>query len=100
MLNVIDNDSPRCFTPHLAVGDRIAIVSDTIANIRDLLEDYTDIKWIYESLIEYTLAISRIEERSPSKEERGDVSDWLQTLRRLDPKRQGRWADLEKHLAL
>ncbi|KAK0390016.1 hypothetical protein NLU13_3589 [Sarocladium strictum] len=100
MLNVIDSKTDRCFTPNLTTETRTEIISETIANIRDLLEDYTDIKWIYESLIEYTLALAQVQDRKASIEEREDLTSWLQTLRRLDPKRAGRWSDFEKNLAL
>ncbi|KAL2214325.1 protein prenylyltransferase [Sarocladium strictum] len=100
MLNVIELNGPRCFTPNLSQADRTGIISETIANIRDLLEDYNDIKWIYESLIEYTLALAQVEDRQSSDEERGEIAEWLRTLRGQDPKRTGRWTDLEKGLNL
>ena len=100
MLNVIDPHQSTCFIPNLATEARAKFISLTIDNIRDLLEDYTDIKWIYESLIEYTVTLAKVYERSLSAEERSEVAGWLHTLRSLDPKRNGRWADLEKELSL
>jgi geranylgeranyl transferase type-2 subunit alpha len=100
MLNVIDNKSPRCITPNLSTEARTEIITETVTNIRDLLEDYTDIKWIYESLIEYTLALAQVQSRKSSDEEREEVSSWLENLRKLDPKREGRWQDLKRDLGL
>lgn len=98
MLNVIELKGLRCFTPKLSQADRTGIISETIANIRGLLEDYNDIKWIFESLIEYTLALAQVEDRGSSDEERGEIAEWLRTLRDQDPKRAGRWTDFEKGL--
>lgn len=99
MLNVIDPQQTTCFTPNLAIEARAKYISLTIDNIRDLLEDYTDIKWIYESLIEYTMALARVLKRSLSAEDREEIAQWLKTLKSLDPKRNGRWTDLEKELS-
>lgn len=57
-------------------------------------------KWIYEALIEYTLAISQLDSRSTTSEEKTEVAQWLAELRELDRKRNGRWDDLETKLAL
>ena len=61
----------------------------------DMLDGAEDCKWIYDALIEYTLALSRIEERQLREDERVDCLQWLNELRKLDTLRGGRWADLE-----
>lgn len=100
MDHVIGTQDSRSFVPNLTAEARAELISETMFNIRDLLEDYKDIKWIYESLIEYTVALGQVEGRELSADERKDVAAWLQTLRDLDPKRNGRWKDLEKELSL
>jgi geranylgeranyl transferase type-2 subunit alpha len=65
-----------------------------MVDIKDLLEDYHDVKWIYEALMEYTLALCAMEERDPDDGERQDLKEWLAKLRSLDPMRNGRWNDL------
>lgn len=70
-----------------------------IEEIKDLLEDYTDIKWIYEALIGYTDSISGLGGAQPTEDSQ-EMRTWLSKLRELDPGREGRWSDLERRLAL
>ncbi|KAK3938383.1 hypothetical protein QBC46DRAFT_410281 [Diplogelasinospora grovesii] len=84
--------------PALTVDERAAYLRHEIEEINDLLEDYGDIKWIYEGLLECTLALKQLEQRA----ERGggifDVKTWLVKLQALDPMRSGRWSDLERRV--
>ena len=82
------------------MSDRKLYVMDEIANTRELLDDYTDIKQIYEALIEYTLALCRLDNQPLDGLQRADVAHWLEKLRELDPKRSGRWRDLMPKLGL
>ena len=81
--------------PHLSLEERMTYIARELDDIRDLLSDYDDVKWIYEALFEYTLAVAKMEERPLAENERTDVEEWLAQLRKLDPKRNGRWDDLE-----
>ncbi|PNY25049.1 Geranylgeranyl transferase type-2 subunit alpha [Tolypocladium capitatum] len=100
LLNLAEVRDHPAIAPRLAMYDRKLYVTDEITNIRELLEDYTDIKWIYEALIEYTLALCQLDSRPLDSLQREDVAHWLGKLRDLDPKRSGRWGDLETELGL
>lgn len=63
-----------------------------------MLDGAEDCKWIYIALIEYTMALRRLEERVPGPEERNECKLWLEELRKLDTFRGGRWDDLEKDI--
>lgn len=78
----------------------MAYLRREIEEIKDLLEDYTDVQLIYEGLFDYTLYLCQLEGRQPDVGERADLAAWLGKLKELDPMRQGRWADLERDLAL
>ncbi|RYP19671.1 hypothetical protein DL767_009605 [Monosporascus sp. MG133] len=84
--------------PALALDERIAHLRREIDDIKDLAKDYVDIKWIYEALLEYSVALARLEERAGRNGEREDLQVWLEKLRALDPMRKARWSDVEKQL--
>lgn len=100
MLNLIEHADRPTITGELNVDERVAYLKQEIADIKDLSEDYDDCKLIYEKLMEYTVALSVLEGRQPSSDEKVELESWLSTLRQLDPMRQGRWNDMEKGLAL
>ena len=100
VLNLVESARRPTITPHLTTEDRVSYLAREIADIKDLLEDYEDIKWIYEALMEYTLAMCRLDGRGPSDDEKRGLKKWLTQLRRLDPMRNGRWDDVGKDLAL
>lgn len=84
--------------PNFSPEERSAYVETQLVDLRDMLDGAEDCKWIYNALLEYTLAKAQMEERVPSSEEKSDVKIWLTELRKLDPIRAGRWDDLEKSL--
>lgn len=86
--------------PGFNMEERVTYVTREIDDIKDLLEDYDDCKLIYEALMDYTLALARLEERQPIEEEQEDLKQWLSKLQELDPMRSGRWIDMEKRLSL
>jgi len=86
--------------PHFSTEERIEYLEKEIVDIKDFLEDYDDVKWIYEALLEYTLSKSKIEQREVTAEEKGEAGEWLERLRALDPMRKGRWADISAALVL
>jgi geranylgeranyl transferase type-2 subunit alpha len=100
VLNILDRQPGGSITPNLPQGQRAQYVLREILDIRALLEDYDDIKWIYEVLVEYTIALTEFEGRKLSPAERQDLSGWIAQLRRLDPMRSGRWADLAREKVL
>ncbi|ORY58500.1 uncharacterized protein BCR38DRAFT_73794 [Pseudomassariella vexata] len=87
--------------PALTVEERRAYVMKEIEEIKDLLEDYDDVKWIYQGLLDYTLALGSLGGEGKGNEAEGfkdDMQEWLAKLRKLDPMRNGRWDDVEKTL--
>ncbi|KAF9765310.1 hypothetical protein IL306_002397 [Fusarium sp. DS 682] len=93
---LVDQSSRHTFVPGLTVAEQAAYVRHEINEIKSLLEDYTNVKYIYQSLLEYTLALQNLHQ--PSEHNTGDADDlrtWLAKLRVLDPKRKGRWDDIE-----
>lgn len=87
--------------PALTADERIEIVEKEIVDIRDLLEDYEDVKWIYEVLLEYSIALEGLSESQrvgDGEDTRRDQETWLAKLRELDPMRAGRWDDMTNEL--
>ncbi|KIH86337.1 geranylgeranyl transferase type-2 subunit alpha [Sporothrix brasiliensis 5110] len=95
MLDLTEYVGRPTIVPDLSLEERMAYIARELDDIRDLLSDYDDVKWIYEALFEYTLAVAKMEERPLAENERRDVEAWLAQLRKLDPKRSGRWDDLD-----
>ncbi|KAL6864550.1 hypothetical protein J3F83DRAFT_141590 [Trichoderma novae-zelandiae] len=87
---IVGDGNRPSITPNLTVEERVAYLKHEIEEIKDLLEDYDDIKWIYEALSEYTVALERLQQTKSSD---GDLQAWLSKLRTLDPMRTGRWND-------
>ncbi|KAK3304188.1 uncharacterized protein B0T15DRAFT_485907 [Chaetomium strumarium] len=100
VLNLVYPDKHPVMTRGLTTQDRIAYLTREIDEIKDLLEDYTDVQLIYEGLFEYTLYLCQLEGRQADAGERADLVAWLGKLKRLDPMRKGRWADVETELGL
>lgn len=100
MLNLIKHADRPTIIGELTVEERVAYLKQEIADVKELSEDYDDCKLIYEKLMEYTVALSALEGRQPSSNEKAELESWLSTLRKLDPMRQGRWYDVENGLAL
>lgn len=100
MLDLIEYVGRPTITRSLTVEERVSYITREIVDIKDLLEDYDDCKLIYEKLMDYTIALSSLEERQPSSDEKTELRTWLSKLRELDPMRSGRWDDVERNLAL
>jgi len=100
MLDLTNPVGRATITPKFTDEDRVTYLSREIQNIMDLLEDYDDIKWIYEALLEYTLSLCQLEGREPQAGEKKDLEKWLSKLKGLDPMRNGRWLDVEKDIGL
>ncbi|KAL1879096.1 hypothetical protein VTK73DRAFT_7320 [Phialemonium thermophilum] len=98
--NLTTSVGPTAITPNFTIEDRIAYLTRELQVVADFLEDYNDIKWIYEALLEYTLSLCQLQQRDLDVEERRDLQAWLTKLRSLDPMRNGRWEDMERDVAL
>ncbi|PHH69626.1 hypothetical protein CDD80_6607 [Ophiocordyceps camponoti-rufipedis] len=91
MHELVGSSNKHTFVPELPVTDRKLFALTEIDNVRELAGDYADVKWIWEALVEYTVAIVELEDRPLNRQERTDVISWLGTLRVRDRKRNGRW---------
>ncbi|PSR97336.1 hypothetical protein BD289DRAFT_426151 [Coniella lustricola] len=100
VLDLTEHANRPSITAGLSIDDRTAYLSEELAFIRDLLEDYDDCKLIYEKLMEYTLALVAIEQRELREDEKLDLQSWLNKARELDPMRKGRWGDVERDFQL
>jgi len=83
--------------PNFTISDRIEYVKRQLANVKDMLDGAEDCKWIYNALVEYTVALWRMQNRVPDNEKQ-DVTLWLAKLKQLDPFRVGKWNDIENSL--
>lgn len=97
--NVTSTDTTATIVPDLSTADRVADIQREIEGIKDLLEDYDDVNWIYVSLLEYSLAICRLEKRSP-KENLTELPQWLDKIKELDHLQAGRWKELATELQI
>lgn len=100
VLSLVERADRSAIAPHLTTEQRKSYIDRELDDIKDLLEDYVDIKWIYEALIEYTAAVSQITGQPLDQDQQQDIAQWLQKLVKLDPMRNGRWDDLRKELGI
>ncbi|KAL2132397.1 hypothetical protein VTI74DRAFT_3874 [Chaetomium olivicolor] len=100
VLNIVYPEKYPAMTAGFTVQDRVEYLTREIDDIKELLEDYQDVKLIYEGLFEYTLYLCELQGRKPDEEERENLVRWLEKLKQLDPMRNGRWMDLERECGL
>ncbi|KAK8078304.1 geranylgeranyl transferase type-2 subunit beta [Apiospora saccharicola] len=93
-----DQEAKGLIAPHLSLADRREFLDREVTEIKDLLEDYADVKLIYEALLEYAMAYRAMGESEADTANQDEMMVWLVKLRELDPLRRGRWDDLEKSL--
>lgn len=98
MATIVDEVGHAIITPNFTDEDRIEYATKQLVNLRDMLNGAEDCKWIYNALLEYTLALSRMQNRQPQQVDKEECRSWLAELRKLDPLRSGRWDDVEKSL--
>lgn len=78
-------------------SEQTETIEEQMAVIRELLDDTTDCKWIYQNLLQ--LWEQRNSVHDVGKLDEVDVAQqWLAQLRKLDPLRRGRWLDWEHRL--
>lgn len=81
----------------LGPKNRINYLVRELDKLQELLKGAEDCKWIYQALIEYSLAYKNL-----TGENKADTSleigKWLSQLQDLDPLRSGRWNDLAKSI--
>jgi geranylgeranyl transferase type-2 subunit alpha len=93
MASLIPGNEEYALITDFSTSERTDHLSQEIVEIKELAEDYVDVKWIYEALVEYTITLGQLRKLESSEEK--DVRGWLGRLRQLDPMRRGRWDDLE-----
>ncbi|KAF1963123.1 protein prenylyltransferase [Byssothecium circinans] len=96
--------SPSCPPEDLIVldldnSDRQKYYEHEMEYIREILEDESDCKWIYEALLHLAPAYLEVEAETKTFSTK-DMISWLEELKRLDPLRKGRWRDLAERLHL
>ncbi|KAH9886409.1 protein prenylyltransferase [Xylariomycetidae sp. FL2044] len=99
LISQIINDGRSTIVPALTTYEKITYVEREIEEIKDLLEDYEDVKWLYEVLIEYSLVLRQLKgSLDDDGDDQDDLKGWFKSLRELDPMRTGRWNDLERQV--
>ena len=83
--------------PNLSTEEKLEYLAEERHFMDEVLDEAKDCKWVYQALIEGSLIRKKLTE-TVSDQERNEVSGWLNELKRLDPLRKGRWADLQKTL--
>lgn len=96
--------SPSCppeklIVQNLTNGERQKYYENEMEYIKEILEDETDCKWIYEGLLGLAEANLEVDAGTGSVTTK-ELRAWLAELKRLDTLRRGRWDDLEKRLQL
>ncbi|KAI0803691.1 hypothetical protein GGR55DRAFT_661742 [Xylaria sp. FL0064] len=94
---VIGSQDRPSITPNLSTEQKISYLEREVEFIKDLLEDFSDIKWPYEALLEYPLALHHLQPSAKGQQRHGeDPKFWLNELRKLDAMQTGRWNDVER----
>ena len=101
LMSTLLPECPRgdCIALDLTNHDRQKYYAQEIEYIREILEDESDCKWIYESLL-YLARCYLDVDAGTTIFTTMDLQAWLGQLRRLDPLRRGRWSELEQSLGL
>ena len=80
-------------------GDRLHYLEQELENVKEMLDGAEDCKYIYQALLEYSRRYLEVEAGN-RKVTTMEMKEWLEELRKIDPLRKGRWADLESSLGL
>jgi geranylgeranyl transferase type-2 subunit alpha len=87
--------------PGLSNAERLSYTESEIAKLLDLLQEEKDSKWVYQSLIQLATSYGAVAEGQwPERAGKENLRIWMGELRRLDPLRLGRWADMERNMNL
>lgn len=97
MSDVIDYHGLSNMSINLTTEERIAYVDQQLADLKELLEDADDCKWVYNALLDNTDAKLGLQRRKLG-EEAAELRSWLARLKELDAFRKGRWAHIEAEL--
>lgn len=95
MCNFDPQLAEKAMAPNLDTKERLKYLAAEREFIAEMLEDTTDCKWIYQSLVELIILQERVNGSMP-EENRKVVQESIERLKTLDPLRKGRWLDLEE----
>ncbi|KAL1600940.1 Rab geranylgeranyltransferase [Nothophoma quercina] len=101
LMSTISSSCPpdRLIVEDLTNGERLNIYEGEMEYIKEILEDETDCKWVYEGLLGLAEACLEVDAGTGAVTTK-EMRAWLKELKRLDTLRQGRWEDLERRLQL
>lgn len=75
-------------------SDRLHYLEQELDSIREMLDGAEDCKYIYQALLEYAQRDLELDAGN-KKVTKQEMESWLGALKKIDPLRRGRWADLE-----
>jgi geranylgeranyl transferase type-2 subunit alpha len=100
MTAVINQTDDKSIVPGLSREERVDIIRRQLDELKEMLDDAEEPKWIYVALLQYSVALYGMEERHPTINESRQLGEILVKLHAIDPMRSGRWTDLENSLSL
>ncbi|KAK8149970.1 Rab geranylgeranyltransferase [Beauveria asiatica] len=100
IFNVAEQPANLAIVPEMDVNDKVKLISRQVDFIKDLLEDYHDVKWIFEMLLEYTLLTYKLRNEPLGVEQSQELESWVTSIKRLDPQRFNRWQELAEKLKI
>ena len=85
----------KTMAPGLTSVERLVYIKQEREFIEEVLEDATDCKWVYQSLIDCAVLEAKCIGKSMDEGNKKHIRTWLEELKKLDPLRKGRWMDME-----
>ena len=89
--------SGQTMAPNLTNSERVEYLGQEIDAIQEMLDGAEDCKYIYQALIDCTVAAARVRGSMPG-DDKAKILGWLSEIKKLDPLRQGRWTDFGRSL--
>ncbi|CAK1354196.1 uncharacterized protein RHO25_001986 [Cercospora beticola] len=101
LMSTLDESNPKrpVILQNVGNADRLHYLDQELDNVKDMLGGAEDCKYIYQALLDYSRKYVEVEAGN-KKVTTAEMKQWLEELRKIDPLREGRWADLEKKLNL
>lgn len=100
ILNVAEQPENMSIICPMTLSERIKLISREIEMVKNLLEDYDDVKWIFKMLLEYTLLLHKLRNHPLSGNEKSELESWVAQIKKLDPQRSNRWNELAEELRI
>lgn len=79
--------------------ERVQYLEQEIDSVKEMLDGAEDCKYLYQALLEYSQRYLEVEGGNKFVTTK-EMAQWLAELRKIDPLREGRWADLEVKVKL